>query len=756
VITLSQLSCMPRSLAFAMSQSDETKPEKRPVTVADAIQMGKFGDPDELWGSPLSTQLAHFSPDGKKVVVLIRKGNLTSNTREYSLLFWRTDQILRSVPPKVLLTMSSSSNRQGINNVTWLGDSERIAFSGEHPGETQQVYVLDIRTRSLKKVTSHPSNVISYTITSDGEAAVYLAEPPVKSIWNEKTRRAGVLVSTQLLSTLVAGQTGTADSQDLGSSQLFFQPHGGPERLIVLTGKIPTLRQILAISPDGKYVVVATAVAEVPERWKEYSDGELQRIIGQHLWNGEVSQIVRYQLIDLSSGKSRELLSSPVSADRPSEVVWSPDSRSIVITNTFLPLEGTDGEERKARQSSPFTIEEQIADGNFTKITNQDLLVRNWDSKTNELKFLDWKLAREDRVPGEVFFYKNGAKWEKVARSSSAEVLPRIMVEEDLNLPPKLFALAPNEKTNVLLFDPNPQFSELRFGRVEEIQWKGSDGHNVKGGLYYPVDYEPGKRYPLVIQTHGWVSHTFWIDGAFTTAFAAQALAGKNIMVLQADITYTDMDVPGEVTREVSAFEEAIDYLDKRGFIEPNKVGLIGFSRTCLYVKYALTHSKYNFAAASVTDGVDGGYFPYLANLNVGPNTAQGYEGLNGGVPFGDGLKSWIALSPAFRVDKVRTPLLITALYPASILTEWEWFAALYRLNKPVEMVIIQDGTHVLEKPWDRMVSQQGNVDWFCFWLKGEEDPDPAKAEQYTRWRELRKLQDKNKAAGDKSLAPMN
>lgn len=35
-------------------------------------------------------------------------------------------------------------------------------------------------------------------------------------------------------------------------------------------------------------------------------------------------------------------------------------------------------------------------------------------------------------------------------------------------------------------------------------------------------------------------------------------------------------------------------------------------------------------------------------------------------------------------------------------------------------------------------------MDWFDFWLKGEEDPDPAKAEQYTRWRELRRLQQAN------------
>jgi hypothetical protein len=45
--------------------------------------------------------------------------------------------------------------------------------------------------------------------------------------------------------------------------------------------------------------------------------------------------------------------------------------------------------------------------------------------------------------------------------------------------------------------------------------------------------------------------------------------------------------------------------------------------------------------------------------------------------------------------------------------------------------------THVPEKPWERRTSQQGAVDWFCFWLKSEEDPDPAKAEQYNRWRKL-------------------
>ncbi len=43
-------------------------------------------------------------------------------------------------------------------------------------------------------------------------------------------------------------------------------------------------------------------------------------------------------------------------------------------------------------------------------------------------------------------------------------------------------------------------------------------------------------------------------------------------------------------------------------------------------------------------------------------------------------------------------------------------------------------------------MAQQGNGDWLRFWLKDEEDTDPAKAEQYARWRELRKLQAENDA----------
>ena len=91
-------------------------------------------------------------------------------------------------------------------------------------------------------------------------------------------------------------------------------------------------------------------------------------------------------------------------------------------------------------------------------------------------------------------------------------------------------------------------------------------------------------------------------------------------------------------------------------------------------------------------------------------------------------------------MNKIETPLRIETLDPGSLLSDWHWYTGLSHLGKPVEMIYIPEGTHILEKPWERMTSLQGNVDWFCFWLKGEEDPDPAKADEYRRWRELRRL----------------
>jgi hypothetical protein len=64
-------------------------------------------------------------------------------------------------------------------------------------------------------------------------------------------------------------------------------------------------------------------------------------------------------------------------------------------------------------------------------------------------------------------------------------------------------------------------------------------------------------------------------------------------------------------------------------------------------------------------------------------------------------------------------------------------------------LVLLQPGTHVETNPQQRLATQGTNLDWFRFWLKDYEDPNPDKKEQYRRWEHLRELRDANaKTAG--------
>ena len=206
------------------------------------------------------------------------------------------------------------------------------------------------------------------------------------------------------------------------------------------------------------------------------------------------------------------------------------------------------------------------------------------------------------------------------------------------------------------------------------------------------------------------------------------------------------METPEEAPRQMAAYEGAIDYLDRRGIVDRNRVGIIGFSRTVFHVEYTLTHSTYHFAAASLADGIDGGYVNYL----FWPGAD--YVRVNGGLPFGPSFDLWRKNSPGFNLDKVAAPVRLE-YYGHDPLGGWQWFSGLSILAKPVDYLWLPDGYHMLVKPWERLASQQGTVDWFTFWLENTEDPSPEKRGQYQRWEGLRRLLSRSEPSGPNSSA---
>jgi hypothetical protein len=174
------------------------------------------------------------------------------------------------------------------------------------------------------------------------------------------------------------------------------------------------------------------------------------------------------------------------------------------------------------------------------------------------------------------------------------------------------------------------------------------------------------------------------------------------------------------------------------GLADPEKIGIIGFSRTCFSVMELLTIGSLHLKAASITDGIMEDYFQYILNPD---RASRESNSMVGAPPFGEGLQQWLKRSPGFNLDKVNAPLLVNAEGPTDVLFMWEPYAGLHYLQKPVDLVMLNTDEHVLTNPGERMASQGGSVDWFRFWLQDYEDPDPTKTEQYARWRCMRKLQ---------------
>jgi dipeptidyl aminopeptidase/acylaminoacyl peptidase len=716
-----------------------------PVSVEDAIAMTKVSDRGYQTTRGSGEGFARFSKDGRRFVIVVERGNLEENTNEYSLLLWSTEAFgQRAVPPEVLLVMSSSSNRPAIQEVRWLSDNETVMFLGEHPGELQQLYALNIRTKTLRRITNHPTNLIAYSATPEGDSWVFVAERLSKNKGGEQVEKNGLAIGDRVLLDLVPKTDGVLDPSEGG--ELYVQLRGGRPEPAFPQGTIDRLGSKASISPDGRFLLLSTRVLDIPEIWKEYTDNRVRTEANLVRKPHEPSWLERFELIDTSTRKGKILLDAPLKGIDGPVSLWMPDSRSVLLSGVFLPLDEVSAVEREKRTSASYSVEVQVPSGATREITNQDRKLLEWDPRCRCVVLAANNSGAGDAIGTKVYFRKEGEEWREVKTLSEdgrGQTGPAIVVQEDMTTPPRIFAVDPRIKQEQLLLDLNPQFRSLHFAREEEFYWQGKQGQDFRGGLYYPVDYVPGRRYPLVIQTHAFNPRKFWIDGPWTTAFAAQPLAGKNMFVLQADESYENQNSEAEVDREVDRLETAVDALDKRGLIERDRVGVLGFSRTCLFVKYALTHSNYRFAAASVTDGIDGGYFQYLLTSGISAFSAIG-EGLNGGMPWGEGRESWWRRSPGFNLEKVDTPLMITALSRASLMGEWEWFAGLRRLGKPVDCILIEAEEHVLKRPWDRRISQQGTVDWFTFWLKDEEDSDPAKAEQYARWRRLRKSRDNN------------
>jgi len=296
--------------------------------------------------------------------------------------------------------------------------------------------------------------------------------------------------------------------------------------------------------------------------------------------------------------------------------------------------------------------------------------------------------------------------------------------------------------------DLNPEFDRIKLGHVERLRWKNANGVETFGDLVLPNDYRPGKRLPLIVV--GYESRGF-LRGGTGDEYPIQLYAAHGFAVLsfqrpvnigwvRGGKTYDEIGAIDRLDwadrRSVqSSLEEGIDLVVSKGIADRTRVGLTGFSDGAATAQFALINSD-RFSAMVMSSCCENslGVNSLVGEAIGGWLNSLGYPDLRE-----DAAPFWKDVALRQNIDAIDVPLLIQTS-DDEYLGALEDYAALRDHQKPVELFVFPDEHHVKWQPAHRLAVYQRSLDWFDFWLRGEEDADPAKAAQYVRWRNIRRL----------------
>jgi dipeptidyl aminopeptidase/acylaminoacyl peptidase len=699
-----------------------------------------------------------FSADHEHFLVHTRRGDVARNASVERIFVFDTRAVRsylasqNASPPqgRILAEVAVRQDSNALSSITWL-DSRRFAFLAEGVNEVPQVFIADLESGAARQVTSSKNGVASFAIAGDRLLFyAHRAEP------DALVQAVGDRI---IYSVIVPPAPGEQAVELFESSMSSAVVH----RIDLPAARLSLQYRTVWIAPSGRYGVVLAPALTVPNHWTEYRAGaEESRYTAAAAAEPDsvaamLSSKVRYVLVDLDRGEATPLLDAPSGSIAhtfgPTDVYWPDDERSVIVSHTYLPLTIKDRGERARRALGPAIAEIDLRSRVATAIAwePQAGSLSGGDT-TGRIRSVDWDRSRgtlhvqKQEKPGTIssqYFRKVSRRWTQVAAPDSSEPETPFTVEvrQSLNERPRLF-VGGSAKAAKLLLDPNPAADGMAFGRVEVMSWTDENRLQWSGGLVYPVGYVAGQKYPLVLQTHGFRQDRFLLDGAAEdvgTAFAAQALANAGFLVLQASESRAAVTNDDREARLVAqGWHAGIRELIARGLVDPEKIGIVAFSRTCMHAIRFVADFPQIASAVTLADGAWWGYGNQLLLANYPQSALDEILGTTGGKPDPRHLQEWFDAQPLYKLADARAAIRIEAMGAGAVVAAWETFAVLQNAARPVDMIYFPQGDHNLMKPDERIGSQQGNVDWFRFWLKSEEDTDPQKAAQYQRWRRLR------------------
>ena len=563
--------------------------------------------------------------------------------------------------------------------------------NADRDGKRSFLSVIDVYSSDPKVVPLTDLSLPDANMVSDGDSNFVLASTDfgrrIESQWSGSTLRDYYLVDTKTgqRKKIIEKLNGNATASPGGNYVIYFDENTSNWFTYqVATGKITQLN-------NGMNVKFADEENDVPDTPKAY---------GIASWTEDDKAVLIYERFDIWS--------------------FSPDGKSPAknITNNF----GRDNKitlrYQRTQQDNRF---ERGADTKFVK-ANELVWLDGFNNVTKENGFYR-KNVGTVKNPDLVVMGKT--KYSNLLKAKDADVY--IFDKGNYVASPDVYVTS-DFKTDTKLTATNPQQASYNWGTAELVKWTTPKGYQSEGILYKPENFDPSKKYPMIVYFYEKLS-----DGLYGYQAPAPTPSRLNIsffvsngyLVFAPDITYTTGH-PGQSA--VEFINSGVENLKKNSWVDGKKIGIQGQSWGGYQVAYLITQNDMYAAAwagapvANMTSAYGG------IRWESGMNRQFQYEKTQSriGATLWEKPELYIENSPLFMFPKVNTPVVVMA-NDADGAVPWyqgiEMFTGLRRLGKPVWMLNYNGEAHNLVQRQNRKDIQIREQQFFDYYLKGAKAP---------------------------------
>ena len=615
-----------------------------------------------------------FSPDGKTIAYVVRSADLDESSYDEDIWMVPYDG---GTPVPFAATGKNESAPQ------WSPDGSRIAFLSDR-GDRTQVWIIPADGGEAWELTSSGESVGSFLWSPDGESIAYLSVDPRSDEENKRSKRkddARVVGETRdqhlHLIDVGDGQTRRLTSGDFSVIDFDFAPDG---RTIVfsktaargLEGWFATDLYRLSLEDHRVEPLIEREGVDSGPRFSP--DGKWIAFVthqGELHWNRP------FRLAVVPSGGGEPVSVSETYSRSPGDFYWSDDSRSLIFQGS---------------ENTGAHVYRVDRDGSrHTRLTDHDGSVH------------DLALGSDGRA---------------------------VFVRESLTTPPELHAwkVVSGPTRSRTLTSHNREFTDRALGETTLVRWTNpEDGLEIEGLLTLPLDYEEGRKVPLITFVHGGPASHFdqRFVGYLGTLYPVHAYAARGFAVLRPNPRGTgsyaepfrkanQADWGGMDYLDIQA---GIDMLVEQGIADPERLGMMGWSYGGFMTASTITQTD-RFVAVSIGAPV------------VDLMSFHGTTDIPGFIPGYFDSTPWEnpelhrKYSPMWHIAKAKTPALIqhgenddrVPLSQGQML-----YRALEDLEVPTVMVIYPRTPHTPREPLLKIDAANRNLWWFEKWLMGRD-----------------------------------